>query len=293
MPMNKKKVANNILGDKRSAHYQKKIRKLKRRYRIGTSNLRSTPTFIIIGAQKCGTTSLYKYLVSHPAVLPAIEKEVHYFDINYHKGENWYRSNFPFKNKLENNNSITGESSPYYIYHPHAAIRIAKDFPDTKLIICLRDPVERAISHYWHEVKLGFEQHDIHTAFELEESRLGEEKLRLQEDPTYISFAHQHFSYIDRGHYAVQIREYLKYFDRSQLLILESKDYFSNVQMSFDNVCDFIGLSRVLLPDVSPKNVGKYKKKTDELFKRELASQFKKSNTDLFGLLQVNYKWIN
>ena len=111
------------------------------------------PDFVIIGAQRCGTSSLYSYLIEHPQIAPATRKELHYFDLNYAAGDEWYRSQFPqfpdtpFDGRL----TVTGEASPYYLFHPMAAERCASVVPDAKLIVMVRDPVERAYSHYHHE----------------------------------------------------------------------------------------------------------------------------------------------
>ena len=109
------------------------------------------PDFIIIGCQRGGTTSLYNYITSHPDVEPASQKELHFFDYNFDKGLDWYKDQFP-------DNKITGETSPYYIIHPHAPRRIAQAKPDVKILILLRNPGDRAYSHYNLEVKIGHEK---------------------------------------------------------------------------------------------------------------------------------------
>lgn len=121
-----------------------------------TAPLRTLPEFIIIGAQKAGTTSLYNYLIEHPSIFPAFKKEVLYFDVNYRKGIHWYKSFFPttiFKfliSKYSNRRFITGEASPYYILYPHAAKRIHSTLPKVKIIILLRNPINRSFSQYFH-----------------------------------------------------------------------------------------------------------------------------------------------
>ncbi len=86
---------------------------------------RVLPNYLIIGAQRCGTTSLYEYLIRHPRILSSLTKEVHYFDYNFDKGQSWYRSFFPSVfSKLYKGNFITGEASPYYFFQPLAPKRI-------------------------------------------------------------------------------------------------------------------------------------------------------------------------
>lgn len=100
--------------------------------RLGTSRMRVLPDFIIVGAMKAGTGFLYRYLVAHPNVKPAIRKEIHYFDHKYKKGIKWYRSQFPILTpkiiRRSKQLCITGEASPYYIFHPHALRRMSRYF---------------------------------------------------------------------------------------------------------------------------------------------------------------------
>src|SRR5579885_2674785 len=133
-------------------------------YRTITSSIRLLPDFIIIGTQRGGTTSLYAYLGQHPQIAPAVIKEVHFFDNNYERGVGWYRTQFPFlieksiAKNIGQQNFITGEASPYYLFHPHVPERAAKVVPGAKLIVLLRNPIDRAYSHYYHEVELGHEK---------------------------------------------------------------------------------------------------------------------------------------
>src|SRR5215470_4416040 len=140
-----------------------------------TSSGRMLPTFLIIGAQRCGTTSLFKAIAEHPAVVPpTFHKGVHYFDINYPRGIDWYQGHFPTRFAGRRATAgldvppATGESSPYYLHHPAAPARIAAALPDVKLIALLRDPVERAFSAYKHEVARGFEDQPFERALDLE-----------------------------------------------------------------------------------------------------------------------------
>ena len=161
------------------------------------------PNFIIIGVQRGGTTSLYKYLTKHPKIIPAIKKEIHFFDNNFHKGISWYQSQFKqnrllmlLYKKKKFYDSITGEATPYYIYHPYGVERISKLIPNVKLIILLRNPVERAYSHYQHELRLKVEKISFEDALKQESNRLEGEIEKMLEDETYYSFNHKHFSYL-------------------------------------------------------------------------------------------------
>ena len=147
--------------------------------------IRLMPEFIVIGAQRCGTTSLYAYLSSHPQVVPAIKKEVHFFDYNFGKGLDWYRSHFPRWTPM----GVTGEATPYYMFHPNAAKRVYQVIPQTKLIMLLRNPIDRAYSHYHHEVRLGVESATFQEAIRLEPARINHEMERMLGDQNYYSFS--------------------------------------------------------------------------------------------------------
>ena len=159
-----------------------------------TASARMTPSFLIVGAQRCGTTSMYKTLSQHPMVLPAVlHKGVHYFDTGYGHGPAWYRGHFPLlaarrrAAPAPGRLPITGESSPYYMFHPLAGQRIARDLPACRLLVLLRDPVERAYSAHTHETARGFETEPFERALELEPVRLAGEEAKLIADPTYQS----------------------------------------------------------------------------------------------------------
>jgi hypothetical protein len=145
-----------------------------------TAERRMLPSFLICGGQRCGTTSLYRALAAHPAIVKAVlHKGVHYFDVGYRRGMRWYRGHFPLHRhaeRIEREHGVaaqTFESSPYYMYHPHAVARIAEDLPGVKLVVLVRDPVERAYSQHAHEVARGFEtERDFARAIALEPVRM-------------------------------------------------------------------------------------------------------------------------
>lgn len=198
------------------------------------------PQFLVVGAQKSGTSSFYSDLLRHSKIAGALEKEVHYFDNQYERGDSWYRAHF---NWDMDPTVITGEATPYYMFHPDAASRIRDCLPDVKLIFLLRDPTERAISHYFHEVRAGREQHSFAKAFELEVKN---------NRASVSSSGHQRFSYLARGKYLEQIERFLQYYDRSAMLILNSHYYFETPERLLPQVENFL--------DIPSENIGKYSK---------------------------------
>jgi hypothetical protein len=220
-----------------------------------TSPWRMTPGFLIIGGQRCGTTSMYRTMAQHPAVLKAVRhKGVHYFDTDYQRGMSWYLAHFPLQRRARAVQRATGaipltfESSPYYMFHPLAAERIAEDLPGVKVIVLLRDPVERAYSAHAHELARGYEDQDFETALELEDSRLDGEVERLIADPSYRSHSHQHHGYLQRGRYIDHLERLEKVFGRDRMLVVDSHRFFEDPEPVYDVVLEFLGLPHTGYP---------------------------------------------
>ncbi len=240
------------------------------------------PTFIIIGAQKCGTTSLYNYIIEHPEISGASQKEIHFFDQNYSKGLEWYKSQFHGK--------ITGEASPYYIFHPLCPKRIHDTIPDVKLIILLRNPIDRAISHYGHEVKLGKETLSFENALRAESERLKGEEQKILANENYQSIPHQHLSYLSRGRYIEQIKRWYNFFEHSQILILNSEDFFLNPNNLLNSVYDFLGVSHHRPKNFKIFNQGN-KQQIETKTREFLSDYFKEYNKNLFEFLGKKFDW--
>jgi Sulfotransferase domain len=217
-----------------------------------TSAARMQPAFLIVGAQRSGTTSMFKNLRQHPAVVaPPLQKGIHYFDKNYARGPAWYRGHFPLKltaARLRRTAGagadavITGESSPYYMFHPLAAGRIDQDLPGVRLIVLLRDPVERAISAYTHEKARGFETESFERALELEPERIAGERERMIADAQYDSFHLQHNAYLTRGQYIEQLQRLEQLFGRDRIHVVDSHDFFERPAPTYGTVLEFLGL---------------------------------------------------
>lgn len=260
-------------------------------YRYATANRRVWPTFIGIGAQKAGTTALMHYLRQHPQVKRGKGRELHYFDRNYHRGERWYRARFPLAREVTSDMAI-GEASPEYLLHPHAARRIAQTLPDVKLLVVLRNPTQRAISHYFMEVKRGREDLDIETAVRTEEERIEVERKRLEDDPSYDDTPFQRRAYKAKGRYAEQLKRYLTYFDRSQLYILESSRFYGDTRGALTDICSFLGIDAPPQElDLSRRNVGKLEKRVPPGLEQYLDDYFRPYNQELYDLLGVDYGW--
>ncbi len=176
-----------------------------------TARWRPLPGFLVIGAQKAGTTALYAYLRWHPAITGPSWKEVSFFDRHWWRGEAWYRGQFP----LRTADRLVGEASPSYLFHPLAPERARSLVPDVKLIALLRNPVDRAYSQYQHEVALGREPLSFEDALAEEEGRTRGEVERLVADPRAFSRAWWDHTYAARGRYAEQLERWLTVFPPS------------------------------------------------------------------------------
>ena len=196
------------------------------------------PTFLILGAQKAGTTFLHELLVEHPRVGSPVKKEIHYFTLHFARPTSWYRAQFPLVGSADH----VGEAAPYYLFHPACPERVRTVVPQAKLLVLLRDPVARAYSHHSHEVALGYEKLDFATALSREEGRLAGEEERLLADPHYQSFAHRHYSYVSRGLYARQLERWYQQFPREQLLIIASEQLFASPVETLHRVQAWLGL---------------------------------------------------
>ncbi|MBP0004678.1 MAG: sulfotransferase domain-containing protein [Cyanobacteria bacterium SBC] len=244
--------------------------------------------FLIIGAQKSGTTSLFYYLSHHPMVRVAPQKEVHFFDLQYHLGVEWYLSQFP-QASIESH-MLSGEASPYYIFHPDVPRRVYELFPNTKIIALLRNPVDRAISQYFHEVKHQFEDLSIERAFQEEPQRLAGEAEKLRNDLNYQSYSYQHHSYLARGRYLEQLQQWWTYFPRNRVLVLNSEAFFYNPQATLSQVFSFLNLPTLELETYPSLNSGNYSTVSESL-KQQLQTYFSPFNRALFDELQQNWGW--
>lgn len=255
------------------------------RARMWTSALRVLPDFLIIGAQKAGTTSLYAYLGAHPKITAALAKEVHFFDYNFGLGEAWYRAHFPtLWERWRGDFLVTGEASPYYLFYPLAAPRAKQIVPKAKIIVLLRNPVDRAYSHFHHQVRLGLEELPFEQAIEQEATRLQGEFEQILVDDEYYSFNYQNYSYLARGMYAEQLERWFRFFPREQFLILDSSALYQQTARTLERTLEFLQVPPGPPQTFGVKNDGSYAP-MDERVRAQLSEFFAPHNERLFALL--------
>ena len=197
------------------------------------------PHFLGLGTQKGGTTSLQNLLEQHPGVYLPPCKEVHYFSLHAQQPTGWYAAHYGEARRGQRRGDIT----PYYLFHPQAPERIRTLLPKAKLIVLLRDPVERALSQVFHSRRHGFETLEVADALAAEPQRLA------SGDP----FSAQKHSYVARSRYLEQLDRYEALFPRRQLLVLKSEDFFQDTATAWDRIQRFLKLRAIPLPMVLPK----------------------------------------
>ncbi len=213
-----------------------------------TGRFRMLPDFLIIGAQRCGTSSLYKYLGWHPSIAPSLRKETGYFSDRFGEGQGWYRAHFPIRlqgrwgRMLRRRQVLAFEATPDYLLYPQSAARVAELLPNAKIIAMLRNPVDRAFSHYEHMVRLGLETLSFEQALDKEEDRLAGEFQLLDRDPSYPARDLRRFSYVKRGEYAEQLGAWMRHFPQEQMLVLRSEDFFADVARVYQEISGFLGV---------------------------------------------------
>lgn len=260
--------------------------RLRWRFAHATRKLRVLPDFLIIGAKKCGTTSLYAYLTQHPSVVPALKKEIYFFMKFYKDGVDTYRAFFPTKvtkwytEKIRRRRFLTGEASPEYILGRKAAKRIFKTMPQVKLIAILRNPVDKAYSLYQHRLRMGVESLPFDEAIEREL------QVARGEIPT-VELPH---AYLAPGIYAEQLKVWRKYFPREHLLVITNEDLNDAPAQTMAEVFTFLGLEPMTLQSYKKLNAFPYPA-MDPVMRARLVAFYRPHNARLYDMLGKDLGW--
>jgi tetratricopeptide (TPR) repeat protein len=263
------------------------------------------PDFLILGFPKCGTTSLYAYLASHPNVLPAVAKEILYFTHSTTKNIEYYLAHFPC---IADAKYITGEASPVYIIFPSIAQRVFNWFPNIKLIILLRNPADRTISSYYHRFKyLKCDNKEIEQtiARSIEKVTDALDKivalLKLKTEPVefvrnilennlWISNENEILSDLIGNLYIFYIQEWFNVFPRNQILIVKSENLFNNPSESMREIHNFLGLSDYPLSEYHNFNPNSYSSVSSHS-RQQLIDFFRPYNQQLEEYLDMKFDW--
>lgn len=266
-----------------------------------TQRNRRFPDFLIIGTKRGGTTSTFKYLQRHPCVLPmwpGVEnaKKTHFFDQNFHRGAAWYRSHFPtdaqrHRNvRLHGEPALVGEAAPYYMFHPLVLDRVRATIPDVKVIVLLRNPVDRIWSHYHERVHNGTEHLPFREALDAEEERLKGEEERIVAEPGYYSERHDFCSYLARGRYLEHLGPWLDAFYPHQLHVVKSEDMYRDPRTTIVEMQRFLRL-----PEIPPETPHRYNyiptNKMDPETRAWLADYYRPHVAALEARLDRSFGW--
>ena len=260
------------------------------------------PNTYIIGFAKCGTTSLNEYLVKHPQIYGGFIKEVHYFDHGkrFMRGTNWYRSNFPFiiqgiiQTCILHKKAIVIDATPRYINHPHAMRRIKKITPNAKFIVIVRNPIERAYSHYnsnKSDPHIINEDISFAKAIHQEEQRIEGQYKKMEDDESYHSTKYYSQGYAQGGLYVKWLQNWIKEFG-SNVLVLDNGALLTDTQSVIDTITKFLELDHYKLEDTKKHNVGEYGDiKMDKETRTLLSEYYEKPNAQLYSLLGRDLGW--
>ena len=271
-------------------------------YRKMTSRLRQLPDFIIIGAGRAGTTALYSYLIQHPLIAAALTDnnesvaDLHFFEYMISNNIQWYRSHFPIlfsKSNKHKNSFITGEYTSTYMYHPDVPKRIFNLLPKIKLIVILRNPIDKVYSTYQQQFRFG----EYTTSFE---DTINAELRRIDLNKDFPELNSNNYDFenfvaqniIRHGVYADYLETWLKIFDRKQILILNSDDLKKSTRKTLHRVFNFLNVSNYDIKDTSQVNVGKYPP-INKITRKKLIEFFKPHNQRLNKLLDTEFDWNN
>ncbi|MGF1492954.1 MAG: tetratricopeptide repeat protein [Microcoleaceae cyanobacterium] len=237
------------------------------------------PDFLIIGTQKGGTTSLYYYLCHHPQILPALTKEIEFWSRGAYQGIDWYLSHF-LPTPIDQN-IVTGEATPSNLDHRGAAESIFEFYPDIKIIVILRNPIDRAISHYHHWFRNSWESRSLEDAVQ-------QQIKKLQSYPDRVW--DQANGYIARSTYIHFLRKWMSIFPREQFLILKSEDFYNAPQKVLGETFRFLNLSQYIISEYRCYNSGTYSD-TESSVVETLNSYFHPYNQELEDFLEMRFTW--
>lgn len=263
-----------------------------------TSNYRISPKFFIIGVQKGGTTSLCQYLQSHKQIIPPQRKDIYFFnnETNYSKGLKWYRAHFALGlykelyDKWNRVDAMTFDGTPNYFDQEGSGEKIKTHFPNAKIILLLRNPIDRAWSNYQMAKRFGFETLSFEESLKLEDIRL-QEGQKLLETTGEHNYIHQRLTYKKKGLYTNYIDEWIMNYKPENILILSTEEFEIHTKSVYQKICEFLEISVDHNCHFLKYNEGKYQVKMIEKTRQELQEYYKPFNESLFKKININFGW--
>ncbi|NPA27309.1 MAG: sulfotransferase domain-containing protein [Chloroflexi bacterium] len=259
-------------------------------YRRLTARWRGLPQVYIAGVKRAGTSSLFRYLMEHPrARYPFRQrKEIKFYIYMYDLGPSWYRAYFPFQRELQTH--FTVDATPSYLMSPLFPERFMTLTPHAKIILLLRNPVQRTLSHYFHNRRRGLEPLSLEEALQAEEQRLAGEQERMLRDPCYVPWRYHRLGYLTESRYVEHLRRLWKHVPREQTLVLRSEDFFEQPQRLLDQIADFLNIEP-WQPNLKVYNQGQYDQPVPQRVRAQLQAYFRPYNQALYELLGRDLGW--
>jgi ubiquinone/menaquinone biosynthesis C-methylase UbiE len=290
---NRQKLRSKVI---KSAQFYKFSKNFYRKYCKTTQSFHTLPDFLIIGAAKCGTSSLYDYLMKHPCVGRSLTKQIHFFDRYFDREISWYKVCFPFIwekfwiEKIRGKKFVTGEATAHYMTHPLAAERCHKILPNVKIIVMLRNPIDRAYSHYQMEKSHRKEDLSFEDAIEKEPQRIHGEFEEMQNNKNNFGRNYPHRAYVKSGEYLDQIKIWEKFYPKENFMFIKSEDFNKDSSSVYNQVLNFLGLEAFEL-EIYEKIRKRQYEKMDSQTREALSEFFKPYNEKLYRHIGINFNW--
>jgi tetratricopeptide (TPR) repeat protein len=280
-------------------HYQQALyHRLSRDYPnllIRNKYEQAKPDFLIIGTPKGGTTALYNYLSQHPQIVPALHKEISFFDTKFNLGLDWYGAHFPnFSQYNTYNKLLTGEATPNYMYSQIVCQRIYDCLPKVKLIVVLRNPIDRGISHYYMAKKIGIEKRDLITVINQEIQVLKSLSNNLDNPNNLKNMGNQlktGKNYFQSGLYVYFLAIWLEKFSTNQIVILSNEEMLKDTDQVMMNTYQFLGLPHYPLNEYKKHFTGNYYNEMTQQQRDDLSELLQPHNNLLEKYLGRKFNW--
>jgi hypothetical protein len=258
-----------------------------------TGFIRVIPDFLVIGAKRCGTTSLYQHLPEHPCISKSPYDNMGFFNDNFHLGVNWYKSFFPTtftRNKIKSKfgNFLAFDVTTKYMEEESTANNVYQTKPNMKIIIILRNPVDRAYSQYHLSVRQTAERRSFEDVVEENMNRLNKESHEHYEIKP--KFSVEEDNHLKKGLYALQLRYWLKIFPRENILIVSTEEFESNQQIIYNKIFEFLNISKFEVKNTKKMEKGNYPPMKSET-RNLLLDYFRSHNHELFELINIKFDW--
>ena len=260
-----------------------------------TGFIRVIPDFLVIGAKRCGTTSLYQHLSEHPCISRSPRDNIGFFNENYHLGINWYKSLFPtvfYKKKMESKNKhcLFFDVTSTYMEEELTAKNVYEVNPNQKIIVILRNPVDRAYSHYHVNVKEKSEKRSFEDAVFEEMNRIKSERIIQNKNKNLRVFTPNNIHYLKKGFYALQLKSWFKIFPREQILVLSTEEFQEDQNLIYKKIFDFLNIPNMKIKNTEKMEKGNYIPMKDET-RKLLLDYFRQYNYELFELINNEFDW--